>query len=191
MVRAILFDCFGVIITDALKPIIEELDVTNPGLAERVMDVIHAYNLGLIDNKESSQQIADLMKISVDDWRDKIKQGEVKDSRVMSYIQELRMQGYKTALLSNIGQQSLHRRFDLKELESCFNEVVTSGEVGVMKPDAEIYLHAARILGVDPSQCIMVDDRESQCAGARAVGMQSVQYESFRQAKQAISKLLG
>ena len=48
MVRAILFDCFGVIITDALKVVIDELNISQPALARQVMDIIHANNSGLI-----------------------------------------------------------------------------------------------------------------------------------------------
>ena len=191
MVRAILFDCFGVIVTDALKTVIEELDASNPVLSRQVMDVIHANNRGLLDSSESNRQIAEFLGVGVDEWIDQIEHGEVKDDRVLSYTRELRERGYKTALLSNIGQQSLERRFSQQELKDHFDAVVASGELGIMKPEPEIYLHAARVLGVKPNECVMVDDRETHCAGARAVGMQSVCYDNFRQGKQALEKLLG
>lgn len=190
MVRAIIFDCFGVIITDALKPVIEELDATNPVLARQVMDVIHSYNRGLIDGHSTNEQIADLLGIGVDEWRGRIKHGEVKDERVLKYARELKKRGYKTALLSNIGRESLSKRFDSDELRTVFDVVVASGDVGVMKPDPEIYTHTAQLLDVKPEECVMIDDRETHCAGARAVGMQAVCYSNLRDAKHVLEQLL-
>lgn len=190
MVRAIIFDCFGVIITDALKLVIDELDVENSALSQQIMDIIHANNRGLLDNSESNKQIADLLGISVDEWRGRIEHGEVKDEHVLAYVRELRSRGYKTALLSNIGRESLSRRFSADELQADFDIVVASGDVGVMKPDPEIYEHTAQLLGVEPGACVMVDDRETHCAGARAVGMQSVCYANLRQVKQSIEQFL-
>jgi HAD superfamily hydrolase (TIGR01549 family) len=189
MVRAILFDCFGVIITDALRPIISELEASDPETARQVIDIIHANNRGLIEPAESNRRIAEMLGISVEEWRSRIQQGEIKDERVLGYIRELK-EHYKTALVSNIGRQSLHRRFSDEELQTHFDTVAISGELGAMKPESEIYLHTAQMLGVEPKECVMVDDRETHCAGATAVGMQTILYSNFVQGKQAIEKLL-
>jgi len=189
MVRAILFDCFGVIITDSLKVVVEELAQSNPRVAEQVVDIIRANNRGLIEPAESNKQIAEILGVSVEAWRDRIDQGETKDGRLLAYIAELR-RNYKTALVSNIGHQSLERRFSEKELHDSFDAVVISGDVGYVKPEAEIYLQAARKLGVAPDECIMVDDRERHCSGAEDVGMRAVLYQNFAQGKQDIEKLL-
>ncbi len=189
MIRAIIFDCFGVLITDALKVVVEELEETNPSAARQIVDIIHANNRGFIDPAESNRQIAELLGTSVEAWRQRIDQGETKDPRLFAYILELKRQ-YKTALVSNIGRQSLHRRFGAQELETHFDAVVVSAELGIMKPDPRIYLYAAEQLGVQPTECVMVDDRETHCAGAEAVGMRSVLYRNFEQGKAAIERLL-
>lgn len=46
-----------------------------------------------------------------------------------------------------------------------------SCRTGVRKPHPEAYLGAARALGVDPGDCLFVDDREANVAAARGVGM--------------------
>jgi len=46
-----------------------------------------------------------------------------------------------------------------------------SCRTGVRKPDPEAYLGPARDLGVEPGECLFVDDRASNCEGALAVGM--------------------
>jgi len=51
-----------------------------------------------------------------------------------------------------------------------------SCRTGLRKPDPAAYRHACRALGVEPSACVFVDDRETNCAAARAEGMQAVQF---------------
>lgn len=52
-----------------------------------------------------------------------------------------------------------------------------SCETGVRKPDAGAYLGAAARLGVEPARCLFVDDRDENCAAARAVGMDAIRYD--------------
>ena len=52
-----------------------------------------------------------------------------------------------------------------------------SCETGVRKPDAEAYLGAVRGLGRRPAECLFIDDRESNCRAARAVGLGAIRFE--------------
>lgn len=52
-----------------------------------------------------------------------------------------------------------------------------SCETGVRKPLPAAYLGAAAAIGREPGACLLVDDREANCDGARAVGMPSVLFE--------------
>ena len=58
--------------------------------------------------------------------------------------------------------------------------VVNSARVGVAKPEAAIYRHAAEVAGVDVSRCLFVDDLEENAIGARAVGMTGLHYREVR-----------
>ncbi len=51
-----------------------------------------------------------------------------------------------------------------------------SCDTGVRKPDPQAYLGPARALGVDPADCVFVDDREANCRAARAVGMDAIRF---------------
>ena len=61
-----------------------------------------------------------------------------------------------------------------------------SYRTGVRKPDPEAYLGPCRALGVEPARCLFVDDRESNCAAARAVGMPALRFESAAQLRAAL-----
>ncbi|GAA1348859.1 HAD-IA family hydrolase [Saccharothrix algeriensis] len=99
---------------------------------------------------------------------------------------EVRRRGVRTAILSNAdglwsppaGWQDL---FDL---------VVTSGEVGLVKPDRRIYLLAARRLGVEPGECVFVDDLAVNVRGAAAAGMVGVHHRSVRSTVEELEVLL-
>lgn len=60
-------------------------------------------------------------------------------------------------------------------LEARFPLVVTAAEAGADKPAPDIYLHAARSLGVEPGACIAIEDSVHGVASASAAGMRVVQ----------------
>ena len=49
-----------------------------------------------------------------------------------------------------------------------------SGEVGMHKPQPEIYLLACERLGIEPADGVFVDDLRENCDGAEAVGMTAI-----------------
>lgn len=59
------------------------------------------------------------------------------------------------------------------EMGDWFDEMIDVTQVGVRKPDPEPYLAAARALGMDPADCLFIDDMIVNCEGAEAVGMES------------------
>lgn len=94
-----------------------------------------------------------------------------------SLLADLKSSGYEIHALSNYPTwwEMIERRLRLSDyLEWSF----VSCRTGVRKPDPRAYLGPAEALGVDPEQCLFVDDREKNCAAARAVGMPSIRFES-------------
>lgn len=189
MIQAIIFDCFGVIITDALEVVLQQLDVERPGARDEVVDIIHANNLGLLQPSESNEQIAKILGVTAQEFRETIDGAEAKDQRVLDWIRELRTD-YKTALLSNIGRDSMNRRFSEQELQEHFDAVIISGDLGIAKPNTAIYEYAAQQLGVPTEACVFLDDREGHCEGARAAGMQAILYLNLAQAQADLKKVL-
>ena len=61
-----------------------------------------------------------------------------------------------------------------------------SCHIGLRKPDPDIYIHAAKHLGVPTTQCVFVDDRQSNCNAAIEVGMRAIQYQDADQLRAAL-----
>lgn len=114
-------------------------------------------------------------------------QGVRRDEAVLAYIDALH-RTYKVALLSNATGESLHRR--MPEGKRFFDVIVASADVGVAKPDERIFELTAERLGVLPEECVVIDDNEGHCAGARGTGMQAVWYRDLQQLRHELEPLL-
>lgn len=89
----------------------------------------------------------------------------------------LRARGHAIHALSNYPSwyRMIEERLRLSRyLEWSF----VSCDTGVRKPDPRAYLGAAARLGVEPGECILIDDREKNCAVARSLGMEALRFTS-------------
>lgn len=84
-------------------------------------------------------------------------------------LADLRTQGIRTALVT-----MSYERFVAPILsalpEGSFQVVVTGDQVSRGKPDPEPYLSAARLLGVEPGDCVAIEDSNTGCRSAEAAG---------------------
>ncbi len=95
--------------------------------------------------------------------------------------------GIPTGLISNSWVME-HYTEEIREL---FDVVVISAEVGLHKPQPEIFRLAAEQLGLEPEDCIFVDDLRENCEGAEAVGMTAVLHRDVDETIARVEGLLG
>jgi HAD superfamily hydrolase (TIGR01509 family) len=57
-----------------------------------------------------------------------------------------------------------------------FRGGVFSSRVGLIKPESEIFVHTAQVLGLDPAQTLFIDDVAHNVAAAREVGWQAIRF---------------
>jgi epoxide hydrolase-like predicted phosphatase len=110
------------------------------------------------------------------------------DVAMVAAVKELRGAGLLTGLISNSWSTS---HYDREMLDELFDTAVISAEVGLHKPQPEIYRLAAERLGVAPEECIFVDDLRENCEGAEAVGMTAVRHRSASETIGRLTKLTG
>lgn len=183
MIKAIIFDCFSVLIGDASKAAAAELWHNNPEKGDEYRAVSRASDAGILDEEESLELHARLLGMSKESLRDLRNKGEVRNVELITYIENSLQGTYKLALLSNISSRArLDIRFLPGELDRIFDVVIPSGEVGYIKPQPEIFELTAHQLGVLPGECVMIDDIAEFCDGARAAGMHAIQFINNQQA---------
>ena len=100
-------------------------------------------------------------------------------------VRAARSSGLKTGLLSN----SWGNDYPRDEWDVLFDDVVISGEVGLRKPEPEIFELAASRLGLPPSACVFVDDLSPNVRGAAAVGMVGVLHVSVEHTRDELETL--
>jgi putative hydrolase of the HAD superfamily len=98
--------------------------------------------------------------------------GFEREPAMVGVVRRARSAGLRTALLSN----SWGLDYPREGWDELFDAVVISGEVGMRKPEPRIYRHTAARLGVEPSECVFVDDLRPNVVGAVDVGMVGVHH---------------
>ena len=101
---------------------------------------------------------------------------------MMALVKRLRLADYRTGIVSNTipGMEERFRQ-ELPQLIPLFDVRVGSGDLGIAKPDPQIYLHAAERLGVAPERCVFTDDVARYAEAARDVGMRGFHFQGYEQ----------
>jgi len=72
-----------------------------------------------------------------------------------------------------------------------FEQVIESSKAGLRKPDPRIYLMMCEALGVEPEQCVYLDDLGINCKPAAALGMRAIKVTGQAQALKDLSEAVG
>ena len=95
--------------------------------------------------------------------------------RIVSLLRELKERGYKVALISNCFLEEAEA-IRASVLAPFFDVMLLSCEVGMQKPEREIFERCLTELSVEPEQCLYVGDGGSQeLETARSFGMKTLQ----------------
>ncbi len=102
--------------------------------------------------------------------------------------------GYRTACLTNnvvSDGTGRTKRPDVAAVMEKFDEVVESSKVGVRKPEPRFYEIACDLLGVEPADCVFLDDLGINLKPARSMGMQTIKVGKPGPAIVELSEVLG
>lgn len=108
--------------------------------------------------------------------------------RMLNAVRAARTAGVRTGLVSNSWGSGGYPK-DL--LDKLFDGVVISGRVGMRKPSREIYELGARSIGLEPAQCVFVDDLGGNLKSATELGMAVVHHTSIDATLAQLTELLG
>lgn len=109
------------------------------------------------------------------------------DEAMIGAVRASRSAGKHTGLISNSWGLGIYERAPV----DLFDEAIISGEVGLHKPQPEIYLLACERLGIEPSGCVFVDDLRENIEGAEAVGMTGVLHRNSAATVARLEEILG
>lgn len=197
-IRAIIWDLGGVILrTENPQPreiLARELHLTREELEYLVFASptgIEA-QLGKIPPGELWRFVLEEVGLPLankDHFQERFWGGDILDRELVKYIRELREQ-YKTGILSNAWSDLRHMLTEVWKISDAFDHITISAELGIMKPDPEIYRHAVEGLNVKPQQAVFIDDFTRNVEAAKAFGMHAIHFKNREQALNDFRELL-
>ena len=78
------------------------------------------------------------------------------------------------AIASGSTRRVVEKTLQLLGVSDWFDEVVTSEDVAEGKPAPDVFLYAAKLLGVNPLKCLVLEDAPPGILAAQRAGMQVV-----------------
>ena len=144
---------------------------------------------GELSADEFSGRCAALLGVDPENLVERLFGGIGPDEAMIEAVRRSRAAGIRTGLISNSWGDGL--AYDPALLSELFDAVVISGEVGMHKPEPEIFRLGAHRIGVVPQECVFVDDLRENCAGAEAVGMTAVLHRGAEGTLEKLEELLG
>jgi len=93
---------------------------------------------------------------------------------VIEWLTELRQHGVRCAIGSSTHRLNIHTSLAVLGFEDWFAAIVTAEDVSHGKPDPEVFLTAAKQIGIDPSHCVVFEDAFVGIEAAHRGGMKVV-----------------
>jgi HAD superfamily hydrolase (TIGR01509 family) len=187
MIKAIIFDCFGVVVADTTDATYKLLGGDTEEDKEFLRDIYHKSSSGVIP--AASPFIAEKLGVPIEVWEQELKKGRTINEDLLEYIKTLK-ENYKVGMLSNVSSLGLQRFITHERLAEYFEAVTESHVIGFAKPEARAYEIAAESLGVRLDECVFTDDREEYIEGAQHVGMKTIFFTGTEQFKTELEEML-
>src|SRR4030065_1394038 len=83
---------------------------------------------------------------------------------------------YRLGLLSNTNEWHFKHHIRAVDVFPLLHAVTLSYQVKAMKPAEQIYRDSLRKIGLPPGECVFIDDREENVAGAQRLGIRAIHY---------------
>lgn len=188
MIKAVIFDCFGVLTTDGWLAFREKYFGDDQELFEQGMVSNKRVDAGLISYQDFIREIAELAGVSERETLSMI-EGNIANEQLFEYIRDTLRPGYKIGMLSNAGEDWRDRLFAPWQNELIENAVF-SYELNTIKPDKIMYDTIADRLGVLTEECVFIDDQPRYVEGAVVAGMHGIHFDTTNQVIISLDEML-
>ena len=186
MIKVLIFDFFGVIRADGFK---NWLFARGYGLTGAFLTATERNDMGEFTVKDFYQAISDASGVPAEQIQFEMEHDTALNRELVDYLATLHG-SYKIALLTNSQSAYLRAELAKHDLEKHFDEIVISSEVGMIKPQPEIFQHILDKLGATPDECIFIDDNPRNTAGAESIGIHGIVYTDLPSLKTELQLLL-
>lgn len=173
-----MFDFFGVFSTPPATNWFKKAVPGDDAKLREFQALCTQSDYGLITRAEMIEQAAELAGGLPVAAVEKGMQAETRlNTELVAYAQKLKQAGYHLACVSNGTKEWTLRVMDDFGIRDLFDEIVLSGDLGMIKPYPEIYRYALDKVGVKPAEALFIDDRKDNVDGADACGIRGLVFE--------------
>lgn len=199
MIKAVVFDYGGVIELkdgDLVQEIADSLKITKEDWQKVYYTLNHLNNTGKKSWREVATIVAQKFNASdaqisfIQDLINKYDQKRILNLELIEVIKDLKKKNYKVGILSNYSI-TLREKLARLNIIDLFDEIIISSEVGLQKPQPEIFEIISNKLGVKNNEMIFVDDTKRSLEGAKKIGYAPVLYTNNETLKSDLSNILG
>ncbi|MBP9698058.1 MAG: HAD-IA family hydrolase [Candidatus Moranbacteria bacterium] len=195
--KAIGFDYGGVVYGEPggvfMQKLADFLDVPKSELGKVYFEHNHKVNLlgvsmddlwrSVASDMGKAEQVEDFVRfINEVNAQKKVNQD------ILELIKTLREKGYKIGILSNYNT-TLRERLDSQGITPLVDVIGSSEEMGYMKPQKEAFWMFCKMLSVEPSEFIFIDDTEKSLVTAHEVGYTPILFESYEKLENDLKQL--
>jgi epoxide hydrolase-like predicted phosphatase len=172
--KVVIFDFFGVfcapIATNWFKKAVPDYEANLAAF----QGLCTQSDLGKLSRNDFNKEASTLTGIPVPEIVQGIEAEMIINTTLVAYTEELKKTGFRIACLSNGSHEWTLQVINERGLGHLFEDIILSSDLGIVKPDAEIYLKALRKLAIQPSQAVFVDDRKVNVDAAEVLGIQGL-----------------
>ena len=131
--------------------------------------------------KITSEIITELIQYDIKSWTDI-------NNAMLAYILDIKNKVNKIAVLSNMNIETLNYVKENFSWIKKFDETIFSCEVGHNKPEKEIYERCIEKIGLNPVDCVLIDDSIENIQGANNYYINTIHYKDFENFKKEMKK---
>ncbi len=177
MIRAIIFDCFGVLAEDGWTPFKRKHILHDPKLVEEVARLGALTDKGVLSYDETIGAIAQLLDVTIPELRTAVDRKVPNEELFELILNELKPH-YKIGVLSNANYDVINELF-AAEQAALFDAHVLSFDTQLLKPDRAMFELMAQRIKVEMKECLFVDDQVRHCKAAQSYGMEALHYIDY------------
>lgn len=174
MYNLVLFDFFGVFCASIATNWFKKTITDYPAKLADFQALCTESDLGKLSRVDFNAEVSRLTGVSIPKIAQGIETETIIDTTLVQYVEKLKSEQWRVACLSNGSHEWTLQVIRNHGLEHLFEDIILSGDLGIVKPDPEIYLHTLKRLSVTPSQTIFVDDRKANVEAAETLGIRSL-----------------
>lgn len=189
MIKAIVFDFYGVIYSNFNWDVIDRRIYGNEVNAREFRELIKSANIGEMTNEEMMSRVA-LLADDEHHPSDRAASLNPSINLVAIGLIDTLKSNYKIGLLSNGSREHLTRVFsDLGGLDKYFDVVATSSDIKQIKPNLEAYEYIVSKLGCSPGEVLMIDDSFRHVEGAQKAGLEAFLFKDINSLRAKLDSL--